>query len=139
MRSIAMVAVVVGLMLAACGDAGGQAGAHPPSSVEPPDGVDASEPVEPVAGEERTVTGTFGGDAQLEGGCAWIASGDTKWNVQYPQGYTLTFDPLRLTGPDGFVAEDGQTLTVTGRERSDVMTTCQIGPVFEATEVVFGA
>ena len=131
MRSIAMLAAVLVTVLSACATDGGQ-----PSPTEDP--TDAPPFQTAPAGGERTITGTFGGDAQLEGGCAWIDQGGTRWNVQYPAGYTLTLSPVRLTGPEGFRADPGETITVTGRELKDVMTTCQIGPVFEATTVTAG-
>ena len=117
--------VAVALMAGACADAGGG-------------GEDsATDPAPNPTAPDDVITGTFGGDAELEGGCAWIQQGDTRWNVQYPPDYTLSFDPLRLTGPDGETAEDGDTLTVAGRENPDLMTTCQVGPVWEATSVTF--
>ena len=96
--------------------------------------MDGSEP-----GNEQTITGVLGGDAQLEGGCAWIDDGRTRWNVQYPQGYRVTFAPVRLTGPGAVSAAAGDTITVEGFEQRDVMTTCQIGPVFAATSVTIGS
>lgn len=84
------------------------------------------------------ITGALGGDAQLEGGCAWVDDGTTRWNVQYPQGYAISFEPLTLTGPGGQTAGEGDTITVTGSEQRDVMTLCQIGPVWAATAVEFG-
>ncbi len=121
-----MVAAALCLGMAACAGGGGQPG----GSSEP-----APAPSDADAADGGSITGTFGGDAQLEGGCAWVDDGSTRWNVQYPQGYTLTFDPLRLTTPDGQTVRAGDTLTVTGSEQRDVMTTCQIGPVWAATSV----
>lgn len=126
--------VALAVTTAACGGGGG--GGQPASTQQAGSGS-ASAPA--AADGERAITGVFGGDAELEGGCAWIDQGGTRWNVQYPPGYELSFSPLRLTGPDGFSAEDGDTLTVTGRERTDMMTTCQTGPVFAATTVERGA
>ena len=125
MRSLLVLTVAVALMTVACADAGG--GGEDP----------ATDPAPAPTAAGDVITGTFGGDAELEGGCAWIQQGDNRWNVQYPPDYTLTFDPLRLTGPNGETAEDGDTLTVAGRERDDLMTTCQVGPVWEATSVTF--
>lgn len=132
MRTLTILTAVVAMAVAACGEGGGQ-----PAATDRPGAP--SESAAPPADGEQTITGVFGGDAQLEGGCAWIDQGGKRWNVQYPQGYTVEFSPLRLTGPDGFLVEDGDTVTVTGRELRDVMTTCQIGPVFQATSVTRGA
>ena len=131
MRIIMLLVVV----LAACA---GQSSDDPvmqsPPAAPATDAPAGSEP--PAVG--RTLTGTFGGDAQLEGGCAWIDDGETRWEVTYPQGYSVTFEPLTLTGPDGPVAEEGDTLTVAGEPQTDVVTICQVGPVWQATDVRAG-
>lgn len=119
---------LVGLvvLLAAC--AGGSAGddTTPPSPTAPtPD----------ATADGDTLTGRLGGDAQLEGGCAWVDDGRTRWEVQYPEGYEITFDPVTLVGPDGQTAQEGDEITLTGEEVTDVMTICQVGPVWRATSV----
>ena len=121
------------LGLSACGGGGGQPPATQPATAP---SASAARAAPPHAGE--SITGTLGGDAELEGGCAWIDDGTTRWNVQYPPDYTLTFDPVRLTGPDGATAEEGDTVTVSGAEATDVMTICQVGPVWAATSVTIG-
>lgn len=130
MNRCLILAAVVALMLVACGGAGGE----PPANVatEPPGGSEG----QPAAGD--TITGTFGGDPQLEGGCAWVDDGATRWNVQYPEDYTLSLDPPKLTGPGGLIVRPGDTITVAGAERTDLMTICQIGPVWAATSVTAG-
>ena len=130
MRSTPILTADMVLLLAACGGGGGQAA--DPTPVDSAPAVPATTP----AGD--TITGTLEGDAQLEGGCAWVDDGKTRWQVEYPAGYTLTFDPLTLTGPDGATASAGDTVTVTGAERPDTMTICQVGPVWAATGVSFG-
>jgi hypothetical protein len=82
-----------------------------------------------------TVTGTLGGDAELEGGCAWLDTPDGRFEVMYPDGYEVSFEPLRLEGPDGVVAEEGDRVTVRGQESSDAASICQVGTLFAATEV----
>jgi hypothetical protein len=84
------------------------------------------------------LTGTLGGDAALEGGCAWLDDGSQRWEIQYPPGYTVAFDPLTVTAPDGTVASDGDTITVAGKRVDDVVTICQVGPVWAATSVELG-
>jgi hypothetical protein len=123
------IAVLLVVVLAACA---GRQGDDPVIQSPPPDEPTAA----PADGD--TLTGTLGGDAQLEGGCAWIDDGDTRWEVLYPEGYTVTFDPLTLVGPDGPMAEEGATVTVTGAEQSDMVTICQVGPVWQATDVRAG-
>ncbi len=122
------VAVLLLVTLVACaGGQGDDAAAPAPAS-----------PTPQATSEGDMITGSLGGDAQLEGGCAWVDDGRTRWQVEYPEGYELTLEPLRLVGPDGQTAEQGDTLTVTGEEATDVMTTCQVGPVWRATAVTFG-
>ena len=119
--------VLLVVVLVACG---GQASAPPPDPTPGP-----TRPSDAAPGSEDTITGTLGGDPDLEGGCGWLDAGGTRWQVQYPQGWELSLDPVQLTGPDGETAEEGDTITVAGAEQPDVMTTCQVGPVWAATSV----
>lgn len=114
----AVLAVLAAFLLSACGGAGG-------------------DPAGGGAGE-ADLAGRFGGDAALEGGCAWLDPVDGGERVQpvWPAGYEVRFDPLRLIGPDGeTVAEEGDTVLVDGERAEDAVTVCQVGPVFEVTEV----
>lgn len=87
----------------------------------------------------RVVRGTLGGDAQLEGGCAWLDTATGRVDVSYPEGYAIAFDPLRLTGPDGaVVAAEGDALTVNGRPLPDATSFCQVGELFAADAVTAG-
>lgn len=135
MRAIVLLVIV----LTACA---GQQGDDPVMQSPEPSPAPATE--EPLApGEDGTpgedlLTGTLGGDAQLEGGCAWIDDGGRRWEVLYPEGYRVTFDPVTLHGPDGPIAEEGATITVPGSPQDDVMTVCQVGPVWQATDVRVG-
>jgi hypothetical protein len=125
-----ILAAVLSVMLTACGGGGGEA---PNLATEPPGGSEGQ-----AAAEGDTITGKLGGDPQLEGGCAWVDDGKTRWQVQYPDDYQLTLEPLSLTGPGGLDAREGDTITVTGSEQGDAMTTCQVGPVWIATSVTAG-
>lgn len=125
MRVLLLVLLVA---LAACG--GDQS-----APAEEPSPTPEARPTQTQPGGSETVTGRLGGDAELEGGCAWLDAGGTKWQVQYPEGWQVSFDPLTLTGPEGQSAAEGDTVTVTGAEQPDVMTTCQVGPVWAATDV----
>lgn len=119
MRLLAL--LMVGLLVAAC-------------STEPT----APPPSDETAGSEM-LEGTLGGDAQLEGGCAWLETEDGRFEVMYPDGYEVAFDPLRLLGPGGeTLAEEGQTIRVEGAQAPDMVSVCQVGPLFEATEVLTG-
>jgi hypothetical protein len=86
----------------------------------------------PVGG---SVTGTLGFD-DIEGGCAFLQAGDgTRYEVIYPDGWTLDRMAGVLRGPAGEVVGAGQSFKVHGSIASDRSSICQIGPIFVATEV----
>lgn len=138
-------------LLAACGQdvADDGEGAVEPSPTETTPTVEPSptdEPTDPT--EEPTdmddesratqqLTGTLGGDQQLEGGCAWLETRDgARYEVFWPEGYQLEWSPLQLVGPDGeVVAGEGEQITVAGRTSTDMASICMVGTIFEATEV----
>jgi hypothetical protein len=74
----------------------------------------------------------------VEGGCAYLEAADgTRYEVLYPDGWTLQVSPLELIGPDGAVhARAGDPVTLRGEIATDMASICQIGPIFRATEVV---
>ena len=129
MRALLILTLAIAAFTAACGpaDSGGQA--NPTMGATPPGGSEEA----PAEGD--TIKGTLGGDPDLEGGCVWVDDGKTRWQVQWPDGYTVSTDPIGVKGPDGLDIAEGDTVTVTGTEQSDVMTTCQVGPVWSATSV----
>ena len=90
---------------------------------------------EPIGGEE--LTGVLGADA-IEGGCGYLRTDDgTRYQVIYPSGWDLTLSPLQLTSPSGdVVARGADEVTVRGSVSTDMASICQIGPLFQATEVV---
>lgn len=114
MRAAARLLLMM-LVLAACGQ---------PADEDPgvPDDADA-------------VTGTLAGDAQLEGGCVWLESDGSRYEVLWPEGYTAEADPVALRRDGEVVAEAGDQVTVRGEEATDVMTTCQVGTIFAAESV----
>lgn len=118
--------LLVVLLVGCAGQGGGTAG----------DGTQETTSAPPPRTAEESITGTLGGNAALEDGCAWVDDGATRWEVQWPDGYEVTFDPLELHGPNGRVASTGDAVTVIGQESADVATACQIGPVWAATRVV---
>lgn len=83
------------------------------------------------------ITGTFTGDESLEGGCAWVEVRDgERYEVIWPEGYTVEWGPLRLIGPDGDeVAGDGDEVTLQGDIARDMASFCMVGTMFEATAV----
>lgn len=113
MRTVVLALVVV--VLSACGGIGGR-------SLRSAD-----------------LTGRLGGDRQLEGGCAWLdpIAGGERVEPQWPAGYRVEFGPLRLVGPDGqTIAEEGDAVRVNGEVADDAVSICQVGPVFEVSEVL---
>ncbi|MEX2619756.1 MAG: hypothetical protein WD250_06015 [Egibacteraceae bacterium] len=130
MRVVAL--VLAGLLLVACG----QEPALTPSE-DPEEDVPAAEPGDREGTE--VLEGTLGGDAQLEGGCVWLEAGDGRYEVVYPDGYQVAFDPVRLLGPEGeTVAGEGDTLRVEGQVVEDRVSVCQVGTIFHATAVGTG-
>ena len=89
----------------------------------------------PLPGGEE-ITGTLGADS-IEGGCTYLEADDrTRYQVIFPDGWTLQASPLQLTNPSGeVVATGGETITVRGHRADDMASICQIGPMFMADDV----
>ena len=96
----------------------------------------------PTSGTADLV-GTLGGDPLLEGGCAWLVDDDGQtWEVLWPAGYSIQFrGELTLLVREGeeSVAITGQRVGVAGAEATDMASICQVGRIFQASEVVFVA
>lgn len=96
------------------------------------------------ATEAGTLIGVLGGDAQLEGGCAWIEPtggpdadlGDRVLPL-WPDGHRVEFEPdLRVLGPDGeVVAERGDELVLEGAPAEAMATSCQVGPPYRIDHI----
>lgn len=89
----------------------------------------------------RTLCGEFGGDADLEGGYAWLTDDDgQRHEVWYPEGWEVRFEPQAvLIGPTGEpYARPGDRLCVWGSPTDDDPATRIVGPVFEALSVDIG-
>jgi hypothetical protein len=86
-----------------------------------------------------TVTGMLGFD-DIEGGCAFVEAQDgTRYEVIYPDGWTLDRASGELRSDDGAVAMPGDAVTVRGAVATDRSSICQIGPIFVATDVEVAA
>jgi hypothetical protein len=134
----AQVAFVLGVVvLSGCAAGGGGATSSPSNRPTPSPSDDFLSPAPSQPDKQATVTGTFGSDT-IEGGCAYLKAADgTRYQVLYPDGWTLERNPFRLIGPDGKVAASGgETISVRGSIADDMASTCMIGPIFRATEVV---
>ncbi len=86
----------------------------------------------------HALCGVFGGDADLEGGYAWLTDDAGKRHeIWYPAGWELRFDPAAvLIGPDRQpYARSGDRLCVEGAHLEDGRTMGMVGPVFEAVAV----
>ena len=132
--------LVVSLVVTACGEDP----AASPTGTPPPTPTSSSDVTTTPAG---TLTGTLEGDAQLEGGCAWLVTtggpdADVADQVMplFPDGHRVVFEPeLRLVGPDGeTVATAGQELVVDGAPTEGMATACQVGPPYRVDEVLAG-
>lgn len=138
-KTLAAVAVVLALLaLSACGEEpatdAGDPGATEPGATEPVATPTAQDGAEPE--ENAMIEGTLGGDAQLEGGCAWVDTAEGRYQVLWPAGYEIRFDPLRLEGPDGeVVAGEGDTVRVEGQTAPDMMSICMTGTLYQADTV----
>ena len=143
MRAALLTAAVV-LALSACAS-GDPERATPAAS---PRRSDAAQPTphptatpsptrSPVPGRGDAMTGTLGADT-AERGCTYLQAADgTRYEVRYPEGWRVQAAPLRLTSPDGeVVATGGEAITVRGRLAREMRSICQLGPIFEAVEVV---
>ena len=135
-------AIVLAAILAGCA-AGGSAATPSPSDGGPTISLPTIAP--PIASptlhidrppnDEMTVTGIFGFE-DIEGGCAYLQTdAKTRYEVLYPSGWKL--DGNQLRDPSGNVAaQPGDSITVRGGIATDMASTCQIGRIFRADEVV---
>lgn len=130
MRPGALLVPAVLVVVAACTTAEpGRSAAD--DSFTLPSGTDKS--FEPPGG--RTVEGTLVFD-DIEGGCSYVQAADgSKFEVIYPEGWTLDRAAAVLRGPDGVVVGAGATVRVTGSVATDRSSICQVGPIFQATTV----
>jgi hypothetical protein len=144
MRPFLSLALLLGL--AACASSGSGPTESPTPEVSPSMEPIPRESLLPASRQpERSATdggselvGVLGADS-IEGGCGYLeAENGTKYQVIYPDGWELQLSPLQLISPEGqVVARGGDTVTVLGREASDMASICMIGPMYLASEVVF--
>jgi len=133
MSRMARVLVVVALLVA-CQQGGaesmsyeaGESGSLSPASAS-----------QQAGGKSGLLTGRLG-LAEVEGGCPYLEAADgTRYEVIYPNGWQLDKAMPQLRDPDGrVVAAAGDILTIRGEVATGMVSTCQIGPIFQATEVV---
>jgi hypothetical protein len=136
MRSL--LAAVVALGLAACADGGTTSIESTPSAepvaTEGPSGLAASSESPGLIGG-ATITGVLSADS-IEGGCVVLEADDsTRYEVIWPDGWSVSPELDLMDEHGEVVAEGGDLITVRGRIADDMASICQIGQIFEATEV----
>lgn len=99
--------------------------------------LSSEQPSRRPADTGRELSGVLGSDA-VEGGCGYLRAPDgNRYEVIYPDEWRLRLSPLRLIAPNGtVVARAGDRVTVRGSEATDMLSICQIGPIFRASEVI---
>jgi hypothetical protein len=61
----------------------------------------------------------------------------TRFQIQYPDGTSIDPSNGDLIGPNGeIIATLGGTLELRGKVNEDAGSICQIGPIFDAVEVL---
>jgi hypothetical protein len=115
--------------------------ATPSASIEPTPAERSEPPPSPQPSAARslaagmTVSGTLNFD-QIEGGCTSLNAEDgTRYEVIWPDGWTLDSSSNLIDASGAVVAQVGDTVTVAGRITHDMASICQIGPIFEALGV----
>jgi hypothetical protein len=131
---------VIGLIscwaLLLCSCAGG---AEPDDQIEDsftlPSAAGASAGAKSFAPSEAAVTGKLVFD-DIEGGCSYLQAADgTRYEVIYPESWTADPSSAELRGPDEQLARAGDLVSVRGSIARDRSSTCQVGPIFVATDV----
>lgn len=127
-RPIHLVVAVGGMLLASCAPSGASSDPLADPFVSPTTKTPA---------RAMEISGVLSMEG-IEGGCPHLATDDgTRYEVIYPEGWRVSRSTAELTDPQGDVAaRAGARLTVRGAVASDMASTCQIGPIFRATEVV---
>jgi hypothetical protein len=82
------------------------------------------------------IVGTLNTDA-VEGGCVSLATDDgRRYEILWPPGWRFDRGVGSLSAPDGSrVAIVGDRLVVHGEIADDMVSICQVGPIFRATSV----
>jgi hypothetical protein len=95
-----------------------------------------AKPLFPSSSTEAVVTGMLAFDA-IEGGCAYLetASGE-RYQVIYPTGWRIDGGTGHLRGPHGEDARPGSQVSVKGAVVTNIASTCQVGRMFRAIEVI---
>ena len=109
--------------------------AEDPEATDDPEASDGSEDA-PRPGSDVELTGTFGGDPLLEGGCVWLDADDgNRYEVMWPEDMEADTNNIELMENGELVAEAGDQLTVQGQVTDEFASICQVGIMFQAESV----
>jgi hypothetical protein len=129
-----LLALVLVIGLAGCADQTGDASASTPPADPGASGI--SQPSDgPSLVPGMTLTGVLGADS-IEGGCMFLEADDgLRYEVIWPDGWEVTPE-LDLIDADGeVVAEGGDRISIRGDIATGMASICQVGQIFEATDV----
>jgi hypothetical protein len=126
---------VLALVISACMGEGDTEGSGDEEFTLPPRSHPSTSPGKAVGAGERTITGVLAFD-DIEGGCAFVQAADgSRYEVIYPDGWTLDRSSGELGADDGRVARVGDAITIRGSTAAGRSSICQIGPIIVASEV----
>lgn len=133
---ISIHALALLMLLTACGSGQG-ANASPAEEDRASSATSQSQagPSSEMGGD--LLTGRLGSDP-IEGGCPYLETDErTRYEVVYPRGWTVDRSTGTLRDPSGaVVGTAGDLVTVRGHVTQDMVSICQMGPIFQATDVL---
>lgn len=82
-----------------------------------------------LTSDAAEIVGDLAGQVEGGVGCLWLEGPDGRRAILWPAGYSATFSPVQLIGPDGSViAQEGQQLRASGGYGpAPDMTQCRLG------------
>jgi hypothetical protein len=135
MRIVAVTVSFVVAALAACSANDPGRGSAADDSFVLPSARDGAATGSTRPGDVRTIRGTLSFD-DIEGGCPFLEAPDgTRYEVIYPDGWTVDRATGRLHGPDGHDVAPGTVIEIEASIARDRSSICQVGPIVVATRV----
>lgn len=136
------------VLLVACSAGAPPSGAEPSVTGRPDPSTEpsprpslrlASSQPTPVPGDragEITITGRLDADS-IEGGCPFVETVDgSRYQVRWPAGWQLDGRGDLISPAGEAVARLGDEVTIRGRVTEGMASTCQVGPIFRASEIL---
>lgn len=82
-----------------------------------------------LTSDTAEIVGELAGRGEGGVGCLWLEGPDGQQAILWPAGYSATFSPVQLIGPEGsVVAQEGQNLRASGGYGPAVdMAECRLG------------